>query len=94
MPLFSVGREITMIDQLKKYQATVKLRHNANLGAVRPEMNEYDGVTATFRPLWIIDCREDEYANRGYDQEWAMECPQDWPIIWIASGDLINIKEM
>jgi len=83
------------LHHLGQYRATVRIRHDpSKFGPVRAEMEKYEGVTAIFREMWFIDCDEDKFANTGYDGEHAMECPHGWPVGWIASGDLANIKRL
>jgi hypothetical protein len=67
----------------RQYEATVRLRRGKGWH-VKPEVEHLDGKRALFTAAW--DCDDD-----GYPGEMAMTCPADWPIPWIASGDLCDI---
>lgn len=82
-----------MIERFQKYTATVKMRRDPRFGSIRDRLDAYDGMRFETRALWKIDCAEDEFANKAYDGEFAMETPKGWPILWIASGDLTNIVQ-
>ena len=83
------------IERFQKYEATLKIRRDdSRFGHVRPEIEILNGKRIQTTALWRIDCGEDEFANKGYDGEWAMETPCDWPVQWVASGDLENITPL
>lgn len=77
-----------LIGQSRFYRATVRIRRDRDL---KPECECLDGKVALFIASWRIEADDDRYPG-----EWAM-VPlgwRDWPIAWIASGDLTNLTEV
>lgn len=66
------------------FRVRVRLRRGDWL--LKPGVEALDGCVIETRALWPIEPDED----RGgiYRGEWAMAVPHDWPITWIAEGDL------
>ncbi len=93
---FQLKAEKTMVNltgSLKLYQATVNLRRGDGFD-VRPESEQIDGMSAVFRPGWLMDDEDTSI----YVGEWAMiprvdGWPEDAPG-WVASGDLVEMAAM
>lgn len=77
------------IDRCQWYRAKVKIRQGEEW-KVKPGCASLDGQVIETQVLW-------EIGGGIYNGEYAMSTPmlntydESWPIIWIASGDLIDI---
>lgn len=84
---------MTAIKPYAQYRATIKIRRGEGWD-VKPEAEEVDGMTLTFRSGYPL---EGEDHSDLYTGEWAM-IPnmklREFPVSWIASGDLSDIMEL
>lgn len=77
------------IDVSRRYLGTVKLRRGPGW-PVKPECEGLEGTRAVFIPAWRISAED----HSLYAGEWAMLTPDGWPTVWLASGDLTDIKDL
>jgi len=72
----------------ERYRARVRIRRG--ILPVKPEAEPLDGREVEVEAGWPLmnDGQIDETRGGIYRDEWAMLLPRDWPLLWIASGDL------
>ena len=81
------------IEPYAKYRATLRIRRDPRFGPIRPEMDALDGTSGVFEQLWKIQSN-DQFANPAYYGEHAMKAPKEWPVSWVASGDLVDLEKL
>lgn len=80
-----------MIERYKYYKAVINNRVGPGWH-VKPECEGMDGAPVIVSTGWLID------DISMYEGEWAMliegDGRKDFPISWIASGDLKDVEEI
>lgn len=74
------------IQQFDKFTATLRVRRGGGWNA-RPTMEPFEGKPITVQASWIAE------APSIYAGEWCMEVlSEGFPVPWVASGDLSNLR--